>query len=140
MKNAKRKSRVPVGMTVFPLLMSVMMTVRFSPVILAVSFAVTLLVTLLHPAYRNRRGVWMFLFVFVFSVPLNVRLLSEIDEWLVYDNVLFKCLSVFVAYSILVSLEEIAAGIIFKTVMQMLYRKPKTVTVSSSRENEKSTA
>lgn len=140
MKNAKRKSRVPVGMTVFPLLMSVMMTVCFSPVILAVSFAVTLLVTLLHPAYRNRRGVWMFLFVFVFSVPLNVRLLSEIDEWLVYDNVLFKCLSVFVAYSILVSLEEIAAGIIFKTVMQMLYRKPKTVTVSSSRENEKSTA
>lgn len=111
-------------MALFPLLISAAMTVRFSPVILGVSFALTALITLFHPIYKHMRGLWMFLFTFIFSIPLNIRVITKVEEWVPDDSELLRWLLIFTLFCILVCIEEIAAGVIFKAVSYMFIRKP----------------
>ena len=125
MKRKNINSKTMVCMTLLPLMVSTAMTVHFLPAVLAVAFVLTALVTLFHPAYRNHRGLWMFLFTFIFTVPLNIRVISKITELIFENDTVLKCVSAFVLYCTFVSLEEIVVGVIIKALRYRHFRKVK---------------
>jgi len=63
---------------------------------------------------RGIENIWIFILIAVGFIPINIALEMKLYEYIIVlaGGIIGKILSVIVAYTVLFSLEEIAAGII----------------------------
>ena len=104
-----------------PVVLSLATVISKSLILPAVLVLAHFVVLKIAPAFRGYENVWMFIFVGISSIPLNVYVLTLMnDHELIFEPMfvlgILRCI---LYYSVLFSIEEIIMGI----VTRLIWRK-----------------
>lgn len=112
----KNSNAIQKAAGIIPVAASAALTYHFHPVLLAGLFLAAYIAMLFMPVYKKRRLAWLFLLVFVFSIPLNIHIILLVNPAIVsacfMDIEIIKYFSGFMIFCILLSIEEIALCVI----------------------------
>ena len=109
---------------VIPAVLSTMAVLKRSMILLALLIVIHFVILRVVPSFKGRENVWMFIFVAVSSIPLNIYVLILVNEWgfLFGSMFILGILRSVLFYVILLSLEEIVMGVVTRLIWKRQYK------------------
>jgi len=107
-----------------PAVLSVMTVVKHSVILFALLVVIHFIILRIVPAFKGRENLWMFIFVAISSIPLNIYILTLVNEWELLFGTIFVLgiLRCILYYAILFSVEEIIMGVITRLIWRRQYK------------------
>lgn len=107
-----------------PAVLSIMTVLKHSVILFVLLVIIHFVILRIVPAFKGRENLWMFIFVAISSVPLNIYILTFVNEWELLFGTIFvlgilKCI---LYYVILFSVEEIIFGVITRLIWRKQYK------------------
>ena len=122
MYNLNKKSRLQLGIGVLPAIFTVIAYFKSPYWIIGTAVTLFALVGIL-PFCRHRQNLWMFLFVGVFSIPVNISLTKSIAlSMLSYETPLCTIINAALVFFVLFSVEEVAFAAVTRIIWRKQYR------------------
>lgn len=109
---------------VIPAVLSTMAVLKRSMILLALLIVIHFVILRVVPSFKGRENVWMFIFVAVSSIPLNIYVLILVNEWgfLFGSMFILGILRSVLFYVMLLSLEEIVMGVVTRLIWKRQYK------------------
>lgn len=109
---------------VIPAVLSTMAVFKRSMILLALLIVIHFVILRVVPSFKGRENVWMFIFVAVSSIPLNIYVLILVNEWgfLFGSMFILGILRSVLFYVMLLSLEEIIMGVVTRLIWKRQYK------------------
>lgn len=107
-----------------PAALSLASVIKHSVILFVILIVTHFIILKFIPVFKGYESVWMFIFVSISSIPLNVYILSLINEWgFLFDTILFLgILRAVLYYAVLFSIEQIIMGVVTRIVWKKQYK------------------
>lgn len=107
-----------------PAALSLASVIKHSVILFVILIVTHFIILKFIPVFKGYESVWMFIFVSISSIPLNVYILSLINEWgFLFDTILFLgILRTVLYYAVLFSIEQIIMGVVTRIVWKKQYK------------------
>ncbi len=106
---------VQLGISIVPILLSVLFLFLHTYLLVIIAGIMIPLVACFAPLFRKRANLWTFVFVSAVSVPINIRTvfaLRNTDLIFFYDTLFMNILQGILVFCIMFSVEQIIMGVI----------------------------
>ena len=109
---------------VIPAVLSTMAVLKRSMILLALLIVIHFVILKVVPSFKGRENVWMFIFVAVSSIPLNIYVLILVNKWgfLFGSMFILGILRSVLFYVMLLSFEEIVMGVVTRLIWKRQYK------------------
>lgn len=107
-----------------PFVFSWIAVIKHSVFLFTLLFLAHFVLLKIIPGFRGRENLWMFIIVFVSSIPLNLYILRLMNEWeLIFGSMLILgILRCILYYIVILSVEEVIMGIFTRLIWKKQYR------------------